>query len=121
MAHHIEERQYFPDGCSPDDPDASSFMVSVVHRGRGKWAVLKRGQRYVQLSSTGKWLVAPARMNELTHCRHDFTVACALAETAVETLEVHGRTWAQWSAQQNGHATATNPEVELAEAAPDLG
>ena len=121
MAHHIEERQYLPDGCSPEDPDASSFMVAVVHRGRGKWAVLKSGQRYVQLSSTGKWLVAPARMNELTHCRHDFATACSLAEVAVEALEVHGKTWAQWAVQQNGHFPAPNPEVELAEAASDLG
>ncbi len=36
MAHRMGERQDFSDGCSLDDPNASSFMVSVVHRGRGK-------------------------------------------------------------------------------------
>ena len=107
--------------CCVYELPPSSFMVAVVHRGRGKWAVLKSGQRYVQLSSTGKWLVAPARMNELTHCRHDFATACSLAELAVEALEVHGKTWAQWETNQRAHATATNSEVELAEAASDLG
>lgn len=121
MAHYIAERQYLPDGCSPDDTDASSFMVSVVRRGRGTWSVHKGGQRYLQLSSTGTWLVAPARMNELTHCRHDFAAARALAEAVVEAVEVHGKTWAQWVAAQRGHAPATNPEAELAESVSDLG
>lgn len=78
--------------------------------------MLKSGQRYVQLSSTGKWLVAPARMNELTRCRHDFATARALAEVAVEALEIHGMTWAHWAAHQRGHAPATDPEVEMLEA-----
>jgi hypothetical protein len=102
MAHHIDERQYIPDDCSPDDPDASSSMVTVEYRGRGKWSVHKGGQRHVQLTSTGKWPVAPAKMNGLTHCPHDFATACSLAEVAVEALEVHGRTWAQWASTSAG-------------------
>ncbi|GEO96981.1 hypothetical protein [Kocuria turfanensis] len=77
--------------------------------------MLNGGQRYVQLSSTGKWLVAPARASELTRCRHDFATACALAEVAVEALKIHVMTWAQWEARQSGHAPAPNPEVEPAE------
>ena len=67
-------------------------MAGVEYRGRGKWSVHKGGQRYVQLSSTGTWLVAPVRMNELIHCRHCFAAACAPAEVAVEILEVPGMT-----------------------------
>lgn len=118
MAHYLQERIYYPDGCSPDDDEAGTFAVTVVHRGRGKWSVHKGVFRHIQLSSTGTWLMAPARMNELTHCRHDFDTACALAEAAVEALQVHGMTWAQWAAR-GAARTGAAAEVEMLEAQAD--
>ena len=97
MGTQIEERIYFPDGCDPDDYEATHFAVCVQWRGQGKWAVTAGlghpASRF--LSSAGVWHFMPRQMHR-RHLRFDFETACRLAEEHVETLTINGRTWAQW-------------------------
>lgn len=93
---YIEERTYFPDGMDPAHDDAPAFAVGVYYRGNDLWAVATSPECNRQLSWTGQWLWMPQKATALTYCRFPFKEACRLAEQAVNTRKVNGRTWAEW-------------------------
>lgn len=94
---YVEERTYYPDGCSLEDVNKHSFQVGVYYRGRGKWMVATSREGYRQLTHTGKWLQYPEKFLAMRWCRHDFQAACQLAESVVNDMTVHGLTYAEWS------------------------
>ena len=66
MKTYIEERTYYPDGCTPDDSEAHAFGVTVAYRGNGKYVVCRGGRSaHEQLSSPGKWLWFPLKMTQM--------------------------------------------------------
>lgn len=95
--NYVEERTYYPDGCSFEDVNKRNFQVGVYYRGQGKWMVATEREGYRQLTHTGKWLQYPQKFLAMRWCRHDFETACQLAEAAVNNMKLRGLTYAEWT------------------------
>ena len=93
----VTQLSFWPDGCDPDDYEASNFQVTVQWKGEDRYAVLARGSRDIQLSRAGNWKMCPLPMQRRQY-RFSFDEAVAAAEKAVEGPLLAGMTWKQFEA-----------------------
>lgn len=104
---HLSERlskatRFEIDMLPEDDINAGTWKVSVEYRGRGKWAVLRGGQRC--LSTDGAWDWEPREREDewLAAHRFDLDDALRLAEEHAPKLIVNGFTAAEFQARNGG-------------------
>ncbi len=99
MLELVTEVLVLPDGMEIDDDERRDFALTVRWRGprgdtgRGGYAVM-HGNRHV--SRKGNWRYEPEPHLQRHYRWENLDDAIALARSIVNTVKVHGRTWAEW-------------------------
>jgi hypothetical protein len=97
-SHQITEMTYYPTGMWEEEErlDKQEFVVKVSYRGRGKWMVSTRSGFQV-LSRAGNWAFDPPKFKRHQYRFDSLEDAQGWAETVVDTIEVNGKTYQQWT------------------------
>lgn len=99
----VHPRWYDPDGTF--DPvkreNAMSFNIYVVQRGgpaSDSWAVVDERNRCYSVENGWEWEPRPSERDDefIKRARFPLSTALTLAEAAVMTLKINGRTGEEW-------------------------
>lgn len=93
----VTEYSVFPNGCGIDKAHSQHFVIKVVYRGKGLWAVARLGEN---LGHSGLWEYEsqPSSREDdyFAEYRWDLADALAAAHSVINTITLSGKTFAEW-------------------------
>lgn len=102
----VTEYSVLPTGCDIDSPDALYFVIRIVYRGKGLWAVKNTGS--VLSNITGKWDYEPQPSSRdkafIDEFRWDLDEALAQVHLIINDHKINGNTFAELEAKHAARA-----------------